>query len=193
MTMRRSPALLAVSALAATVLAANWLVSNVGHSHPSGLHTIPVGFGLHAPSGVVMIGVAFTLRDWIHDRLGVRYTLVAVLLGGIASAAVSPQIAAASAVTFVVAELADLSVYGPLRRRSLVVAALASNLVGSIVDSFLFLWLAVGAAAMDLVVGQTLGKLQWSLVALPFLLIRRSAAERRYGSMAVAPGSDSPS
>jgi hypothetical protein len=50
-----------------TVPAANWTVSNVGTvCLPDGPCLIPVGFGMTAPSGVLWVGVALTLRDIVH-------------------------------------------------------------------------------------------------------------------------------
>jgi len=46
---------------ALTIPTANWLIGNVGTvCIPDGPCLIPVGFGLMAPSGVLMIGVAWT-------------------------------------------------------------------------------------------------------------------------------------
>ncbi len=42
----------------ATIPAANWLIGNVGTTCvPNGPCLIPVGFGLMAPSGVLMVGL----------------------------------------------------------------------------------------------------------------------------------------
>lgn len=46
----------------ATIFAANWLIDNYG--------VVSVGFGLMAPAGVFMVGVAFTLRDLLQRTLG---------------------------------------------------------------------------------------------------------------------------
>ena len=54
----------------------------------------------------------------------------------------------ASAAAFLFSELADTAVYTPLARRRLISAVLASSLVGTIIDSTLFLWLAFGSVAL---------------------------------------------
>ena len=49
----------------------------------------------------------------------------------------------------------------------LVLAVLASSVVGLVIDSVLFLWLAFGS--LDYVAGQIVGKLWMVLLALPFI------------------------
>jgi queuosine precursor transporter len=154
----------AFTAFAATIPAANWLIGNVGTACvPDGPCLIPVGFGLMAPSGVLMIGLALVLRDWLHELAGWRWSLAAVLLGAALSLVVSPpQIAVASAVAFGLAEVADLAVYAPLRRRGRVLAVLASGAVGSVIDSALFVLIAFGS--LELAAGTVLAKFYASAV-----------------------------
>ena len=73
----------------------------------------------------------------------------------------------ASTAAFLVSELADFAVYTPLQARGLVLAVLASSLVGLVVDSVLFLWLAFGS--LDFLAGQIVGKIWMVLLALPFI------------------------
>ena len=89
-------------------------------------------------------GLAFTLRDVVHRTLGRLAVVGAILAGAALSYTISPAFATASAVAFLVSELADLSVYEPLRARGWMPAVVASNVVGIVVDSLLFLWLAFG-------------------------------------------------
>lgn len=147
------------ASFAATIPAANWLIGNVGTDCiPDGPCLIPVGFGLMAPSGVLMIGLALVLRDWLHELAGWRWSLVAVLVGGALSLLLSPPaLAAASAAAFTVAELADLAVYAKLRRRGKALAVMASQAVGAALDSALFVFIAFGSLQFSL--GTTLGKL----------------------------------
>lgn len=168
---------LVAAAFVGCVWGANWMITHVGSPHPSGARTIPVGFGWHAPSGVVLVGASLTLRDVLQRRTGPWTVVAAIIVGAALSAALSPDLAVASGVTFLVAELADFAVYTPLRERNLTGAVLASNAVGAVVDSALFLTLAFGAsAAADLVLPLTLGKVEWSLAAFPALLFARSHA-----------------
>jgi hypothetical protein len=55
---------IAATGYALTIPAANWMIGNVGtFCVPDGPCLIPLGFGLMAPSGVLMIGLALVLRD----------------------------------------------------------------------------------------------------------------------------------
>jgi uncharacterized PurR-regulated membrane protein YhhQ (DUF165 family) len=160
--------------------AANWLIGNVGTTCvPQGPCLIPVGFGLMAPSGVITIGLAFVLRDLVQRRLGVRWAILAILAGAALSALLAPQaLVIASAVAFLLSEAADLAVYTPLHRRRLIAAVVASSIVGLIIDSAVFLWLAFGSLAY--LPGQVAGKAWMVLLALPFIWWLRQR-DRRIG------------
>lgn len=155
----RLDAISAFVLFAATIPAANWLIQNVGTvCIPDGPCLVPVGFGLMAPSGVLMIGLALVLRDWLHELAGWRWSVVAVLAGGLLSLTFSaPSIAIASAVAFNASEMADLAVYEPLRRKSRPLAVMASQVVGAALDSALFVWLAFGS--LEFSAGTTLAKI----------------------------------
>ncbi|MCU0837439.1 MAG: VUT family protein [Rhodospirillales bacterium] len=152
-----------------SIPAANWLIGNVGTSCvPQGPCLIPVGFGLMAPSGVITIGLAFVLRDLVQRRLGVNWAVLAILTGAALSAWLAPPaLVVASAAAFLLSEVADLAVYTPLQRRRLLAAVAASSIVGLIIDSAVFLWLAFGSLAY--LPGQVVGKLWMVLLALPFV------------------------
>lgn len=169
-------------AFAATIPAANWLIGNVGTvCAPNGPCLIPVGFGLTAPSGVMMIGLALVLRDAVHERLGSRWAVAAVALGAALSAAVSPTaLAVASGAAFLLSELADFAVYAPLRRRRVWLAVLLSGVVGAVVDSAVFLQLAFGS--LDYLVGNVVGKIWMSVLtaaALSALANHRSTHDEQ--------------
>lgn len=162
----------------ATIPAANWMIGHVGACIPDGPCVIQVGFGLTAPSGVLVIGLAFTLRDQVHRTLGWRWALAAVLIGSALSWLVAPAaLVLASVVAFTVAELADMAVYTPLYRRRLSAAMLLSGLVGSVLDSALFLWIAFGS--LDHLAGQVVGKLEMVLGALAVLWLQRAGRTLR--------------
>ena len=115
-----------------------------------------------------MIGLALVLRDLVQRRLGRGVAVGAIVAGAALSGAVAPpQLLVASATAFLLSELADFAVYTPLQSRGLVLAVLASSVVGLIADSVLFLWLAFGS--LDYLAGQILGKLWMVLLALPFI------------------------
>ena len=163
---------LIAAAYLGTIVAANWLVVHVG--------LVPVGFNLVAPAGVYAAGLAFTLRDLLHERAGLRGVLLAIGGGTILSAVISPQLAIASGTAFLVSELLDLAVYTPLRQRGWVLAVVASNLVGLIADSALFLGLAFGS--LDYLVGQVVGKLWMTALAVGVLWISGWGRTRPTGS-----------
>lgn len=144
---------------AATIPAANWLIGNAGTvCLENGPCLVPVGFGLMAPSGVLMIGLALVLRDWLHELAGWHWSLVAVLVGGALSLLFSPPaLAVASAVAFTAAEMADLGVYARLRERGKPLAVMASQMVGAALDSALFVFLAFGS--LEFSAGTTLAKI----------------------------------
>lgn len=148
-----------------TIPAANWAITTIG--------LVPVGFGLMAPAGVYFAGLAFTLRDLTQERMGKAWTLAAIGAGGILSLAVSdPFVAVASSSAFLVSELLDFAVYTPLRRRGWLRAVLASNVVGLVADSALFLWLAFGS--LDFLAGLVAAKIWMTLLAVAVLaLVRR--------------------
>lgn len=146
-----------------TIPAMNWVVMNVGVVCESdGPCLIPVAPGLMAPSGVLMAGVALVLRDGLQSKLGIGWSVLAIVIGAALSAFFSePSLVIASVMAFFFSELADLFVYTPLRKRWPAWAILASGLVGSFVDSAIFLFLAFGS--IEFIFGQVLGKFWMSL------------------------------
>lgn len=166
---------LLVAAFAATVPLANWMIGNIGVlCATAGPCLLPVGFGLLAPSGVLVVGLALVLRDMVHEVGGIRASLVAIALGGVFAWFVAPPaLVLASVSAFVLAELADLIVYAPLRKRNLGGAVLASGVVGSVVDSAVFLLIAFGS--LEFMGGQILGKLWMSAAAFGYLSCRLRA------------------
>lgn len=147
-----------------TIPAMNWVVMNVGTVCTlDGPCLIPVAPSVMAPSGVLMAGVALVLRDGLQSKLGVRWSLYAILLGAGLSAFFSePSLVIASVLAFFFSELADLIVYTPMRKKWPAWAIMASGLVGSIVDSAIFLSLAFGS--VEFLWGQVLGKFWMSLL-----------------------------
>ena len=110
-----------------------------------------------APSGVLMIGLALVLRDLVQRRLGVVYSVAAILIGAAMSSWLAPaSLVLASGTAFLFSELVDLAVYTPLARRRLVLAVVASGLIGLVIDSLIFLWLAFGS--LQFLPGQVIGK-----------------------------------
>ncbi|MEI7804868.1 MAG: VUT family protein [Hyphomicrobiales bacterium] len=161
-----------------TIPVANWMIGHVGTlCVPNGPCLIPVAPHLMAPSGVLMIGVALVLRDLVQRRLGIGFGVGAVIAGAAISAAVAPpSLVIASACAFLLSEFADLAVYTPLARRQLVVAVVASSVVGLVIDSIVFLWLAFGS--LEFLLGQVVGKSWMVLLSIPFVALLRRRDER---------------
>lgn len=174
----RAEGLLFLLGFALCIPAANWLIGNVGtYCVPNGPCLVPVAPGVMAPSGVMMIGLALVLRDLVQRRLGVTWTAMAILAGSALSALLAPPaLVLASAVAFLLSEMADLGVFTPLQRRGLVLAVAASSAVGLVVDSVVFLWLAFGN--LDFLAGQVIGKAWMVALSLPVIawMRRREAA-----------------
>lgn len=155
-------------AFVATVWLANYSIKNIGTiCIPDGPCLVPVWFGVMAPSGVLWAGLALTLRDLVQRNLGFWWSWVAVIVGAGLSAFLDPSLAIASGGAFFLAETLDLFVYTPLQRRNLYAAVIASNVVGLIVDSLVFLSLA--GLPMALVLGMVIGKAWMTLAALPMI------------------------
>lgn len=156
------------AALLLTIWAANWAIQEFG--------VVSIPFGLTAPAGVYFAGLAFGLRDVLHEVGGGKWVVAAILAGTALSYVLSDgaeipggmvSIAAASAAAFLLSEFADFAVYTPLRERHWTAAAVGSNLIGTVVDSAVFLWLAFGS--LGFIEGQIVGKMLMVLPVLPVL------------------------
>jgi queuosine precursor transporter len=161
-------ALAALLIYCGSIVAANWLILNVGPVVlPDGTHLVPVGFGLLAPSGSFAAGVTFVARDVVQRVKGRRWALIAIALGTVLSVMVSPRLALASGSAFLFSELVDFGVYTPLQERRFVLAVVLSGVAGSIVDSVIFLSLA-GIPMAAALPGLLLAKVWVQLLAGPF-------------------------
>lgn len=145
-----------------TIVSANWLVEHYG--------LVSVGFGLMATAGTYAAGAALLLRDGVQDALGRLWVITGIAIGALLTLLISPALAFASAAAFLLAELADMAVYTPLRAKGWVRAVVASNTVGAIVDTFIFLWLAGFPLTIQGVGGQLVGKLIWATL-IPVALV----------------------
>jgi uncharacterized PurR-regulated membrane protein YhhQ (DUF165 family) len=148
----------------ATIYAANWALEKYGF--------VSIGFGLTAPAGVFFAGFAFTFRDFLQEAASRVWVIAAILTGAALAYTISPMFAVASATAFLISELADFGVYTPLRNRNRYGALAASNVVGSIVDSVIFLWIAFETTQGWF--GLTLGKVYMIVPALMVLWIVRN-------------------
>ena len=161
-----------------TVPVANWMIGHVGTvCVPNGPCLIPVAPKLMAPSGVLMIGIALVLRDLVQRRLGFRFAVAAILMGAALSGLVAPvSLVIASASAFLLSEFADLLVYTPLARKRMVTAVVLSSMVGLVIDSIVFLWLAFGS--LEFLAGQVVGKAWMVLLSIPFVVLLRRRDEK---------------
>jgi hypothetical protein len=158
------------AAFLACILTANYVTTEHG--------MVPVGFGLIATAGTYLAGLTFVLRDTVQDGLGKGVTIGLIAAGALLSYLVAdPFIALASGVAFLFAEAADLAIYTPLRRRGYIRAAVASNVVGAVIDTFLFLWIA-GFPIPGAWQGQMVGKLTITLAVVLVVAGVRGAVSR---------------
>jgi uncharacterized PurR-regulated membrane protein YhhQ (DUF165 family) len=172
---RKAEGIAYLIAYASCIPIATWMIRNLGVGcAPPGPCLIPVfpwgpgGHAMMAPSGVMMIGLALVLRDLVQRRLGRGPAVLAIVVGALlAGAFAPPALVIASVASFLISELADLAVYTPLQKRNLVLAVLASSLVGLVIDSLLFLYLAFGS--LEFLEGQIVGKTWMVLLSLPFV------------------------
>lgn len=166
----RAPAIVALTAYVVTIPAANFAVTHFG--------AVSVGFGYSAPAGVYMVGLTLVLRDLAREAAGRSAILAAIAIGTALSYLLAdPSLAIASTAAFAVAETMDFAVYEPLRRRGLLLAMLASNAVGLLADSLLFLKLAF--SSFNYLPGQVLGKVWMTLAALAILTLLRAPRKSR--------------
>lgn len=148
------------------ILVANYATSEFG--------VVPVGFGLVATAGTYLAGLSFVLRDAVQDVAGRRAAVALIVAGALLSYLVAePRIALASGVAFLASEAADFAVYTPLRRRGYIRAAAASNAVGAVVDTFLFLAVA-GFPIAGAWQGQLVGKLAITAAVLGLVGVARA-------------------
>ena len=136
-----------------SIVVANLLVMNFG--------IIQVA-GLSFPAGAVAVGFTFTARDLVQRRFGKWGCWIWMLVASGISAVFSPTLALASLGAFVVAEGLDWAVFtvSPLSFRG---RAIVSNIVGTPLDSIVFVYLAFGPI-WDAMWGQTIIKLASSLL-----------------------------
>lgn len=157
----------AAAAFLACIVAANVLTSRLG--------LVDVGFGLTATAGTYLAGLSFVLRDTLQDLAGVRRVVIVIVFGAALSFVLGDaRIAIASGVAFLLAELADLAIYTPLRRLGYVRAAVASNVAGSLLDTFLFLAIAGFPITALVVAGQLLAKLTVTAAVVALVVAARA-------------------
>ena len=141
-----------------SIVIANLLVMQFGIVHVA---------GLSFPAGAMAIGFTFTARDLVQRRFGKWGCWIWMFVAAGISALFSPTLALASLGAFVVAEGLDWAVFTttPLSFRG---RAIVSNIVGTPLDSVVFVYLAFGPV-WDAMWGQTIIKLGSSLLIVFFV------------------------
>lgn len=168
-----------------TIPLGNWVVMNVGLvCDPNGPCLIPVWPGVWSPSAVMVAGLALVLRDAVQSLLGNLWAIAAIVIGALLSYVLAdPAVVLGSTAAFLFSELADFAVYTPMRRRYPSSAVILSGLVGSVVDSMIFLSLAFGS--LDYLFGQVLGKFWMSLLGGAVLWYIRHRHQQQAAAAAV--------
>ena len=170
-----------LAAYAAAIVAANVMTANLG--------LVSVGFGLLVTAGTFAAGFALLARDFVHRHGSAWWALLAIAVGAVASwLLATPQLALASTVAFAGAELVDLLIFVPLRKRhGFAVGAIGSNVVSAPLDTVLFLAIAGFPVTWPAVAGQFIGKVVWAtLVPLSIYAGGRRALLRQPIDMAGA-------
>ena len=123
--------------------------------------------GLSFPAGAAAIGFTFTARDLVQRRFGKWGCWLWMFVAAGISALFSPTLALASLGAFVIAEGLDWAVFTatPLSFRG---RAIVSNIVGTPLDSIIFVYLAFGPI-WGAMWGQTIIKLASSLIIVFFI------------------------
>ena len=125
------------------------------------------------PPMSLAVGFIFVLRDFAQREVGHRI-LIAMLIGaGLSYVMASPFVAIASAAAFLVSEAVDWLVY-TFTRRPLSARILWSSLLGTPVDSVVFLW-GIGHLSATGVAAMTASKMLGAL-AVWWMIRRREAA-----------------
>jgi uncharacterized PurR-regulated membrane protein YhhQ (DUF165 family) len=169
--LRRLAPVTSVTCFIALTVAANTATQRWG--------LVPVGFGLSATAGTWAAGLVLLARDWIHELWNRAGVYSAILAGALAAAGTAdPRLVAASGVAFAVAELVDLAVYQPMRRRGWIRAALASNAAGAVADTVIFLAIA-GFPIAAALPGQLFAKMTATIAVIGTVVACRALLRHR--------------
>lgn len=119
----------------------------------------------------LLIGLDLSLRDSLHEKLGIGFVSLLTIIAGVVSYVLNPaagMIAIASAVSFMLANLFDGATYHKLIKKPFMVKSNSSNAVGAGVDSIAFPTIAFGSLMPEIILMQFIAKLSggfvWSLI-----------------------------
>lgn len=141
-----------------SILGANLLVIKYG--------VISLGW-LTFPAGAVLIGLTFSMRDFVQRRYGKWRCWWWMLLATVITTVLNLNLAVASGAAFLISEACDWYIFTttrlPFKKR-----IFWSNLLGTPIDSLFFVTIAFGFS-LPVIVGQTIVKFVSSLLVLPFV------------------------
>ncbi len=161
----------AVAAYIATIFFANYLTERFGF--------VDAGFGYTVTAGTFAAGAALLFRDVVQDYLGRWWVLAGIAGGALLTLTTAPALAVASAGAFLIAELLDMAIYTPLRKKSWSGAVVVSNTLGALVDTIVFLHLAGFPLTRVAVEGQMLGKVLYAtLIPVVLVVVLRKSFKR---------------
>ncbi len=141
--------------------------------------------GLTFPTGAILIGLTFSLRDLVQREWGDckvwYFMLISTLITSILSVILSNlsippwKVALASAVAFLISEAVDWFVY-LTTKLDIIWRIIISNLFSTPIDSILFVGIAFGTFdfLQPPVYGQAIVKYLSGLIVLPFLIYFRN-------------------
>lgn len=135
------------------VVSANYLTDHYG--------LVSAGFGLTTTAGTYAAAIVLIARNLSQETIG-RGGVIALMVVGVALSwwLASPELAVASGVAFALSESADMGIYTPLRKAGRGRAVAAASVVGAVVDTYAFLYLAgfpASAAPGQLIVKAGMG------------------------------------
>ena len=146
-----------------TILLANFLVIQFG--------IVNLGF-IMFPAGAVCIGLTFSARDFVQRKYGKWGAWIWMLIATGITIIFNRKIAMASGTAFLVAEGMDWLIY-TVTKKPLATRIFLSNLIGTPLDSLIFVTMAFGFI-WPAVWGQTVIKFLSSLIVIPFLNLKIS-------------------
>ena len=144
---------------------ANWSINKWG--------IVSIGLGLSAPAGVYFAGLAFSIRDGLHEFSNKIWVSIAILIGALLSFLLEggERIALASGIAFLLSEFIDFAIYTPLRAKGKITALFFSNIVGLIADSVIFLYIAF--ESLKFIEGQIIAKAYMTGIVLLIMIAFR--------------------
>jgi len=147
-----------IVAYISSIILANLLVIYIG--------IIDIGI-ISFPAGAIMIGLCFSLRDFVQKYYGKYKCWLWMLLATIITILFSREVAFASGIAFLLAESIDWLVF-TFYNNSFKKRLILSNILSLPVDSLVFVPILFGWN-WELIIGQAIIKIVSSFIILPFI------------------------